>query len=87
MPIASEINVTVRSGPTRKNVGDDGDCCGQDLGIGGKFGVDEITCSRGTNRGGFNLGMEELLRSDGLVTEEALRGDVTVAKGPIYASY
>jgi hypothetical protein len=54
IPIASEKNTTVRSGPVETEEGDEGDCRGQSFGIGGTFGTDcsayeiigSITCVR-----------------------------------------
>ena len=59
-PSPSEIHVIDRSGPHRNGIFNDvGDCCGHSFGIvlaGGVMACCCIASSRGTNRGGGNLG-------------------------------
>ena len=64
IPMASERNVTVRSGPVATEDGDVGDCRGHALGMGGRLGVawsafiaDVLNYKRGFSDG-FNLSKE-----------------------------
>jgi hypothetical protein len=44
IPIVSEKNMTVRSGPVATEDGDVGDCRGQSFGMGGTLGTDWSAC-------------------------------------------